>query len=365
MKSAKLLLSGFAASAFLGLSPSVLAEGREPGSLLIFPEFDNRAGDVTMFTVTNTNTDDTYDEDTDLPVGTIEVHFIYIGRRDANGNPINCLEVDRDIVLTPGDTFTFLTRAHNPQQNQGFMYAYAQDPRTHEPVRFNWLIGNALFISGIDAIDYSTNPVSLEGLCENHDQTGGLGGAPGECETTDHDGDGNRDLDGREYEELPDKILIPRFLAKTAALRSELVFLGLSGGAAFDTVANLLIYNDNEEVFSAQYQFRCWARVGLDDVSQAFTNSFLQTTNHAANEPLGATSRESGWTEIDGDVAFSTVEQILDPAVYAVLIERVTRGSGAADLPFECGRQCNGTLWPNGPLGDDGLDGDECGVAVR
>ena len=344
MKSAKLLLSGFAAFAFLGLAPSALAEGREPGSLLIFPEFDNRAGDVTMFTVTNTNVDDSYNDDTDLPCGTIDVHFIYVGRYDANGNPINCLEVDRDVRLTPGDTFTFMTRSHNPQQQQGFMYAYAQDPLSHKAVAFDYLIGNALFINGIDAIDYSTNPVSLEAEVSR-----------GEC--TDVDNDNNRDLDGNEYEELPDKILIPRFLATGGALRSELILLGLSGGAVFDTVANFLIYNDNEEVFSAQYQYRCWVRVPLDVISSVFTNTFLKTTNHAANEPLGATNRESGWIHLDGDVAFSTVEQIDDPAIYAVLVERVSRGAGAADLPFECGRQDNGSLWPNGPLGD-GVLGD-------
>ncbi len=138
------------------------------------------------------------------------------------------------------------------------------------------------------------------------------------------------------------------------------VLLGLSGGAVFQTVVDFLIYNDNEEVFSAQRQFQCWERVPLDTISSVFTNEFLKTTDHALNEPLGATARESGWIHLDGSVAFSTVEQIDDPAIYAVLVERVSRGAGAADLPFECGSQCNGTLWPNGPLGDDGLDGDEC-----
>ncbi|MFN0008688.1 MAG: hypothetical protein ACKVXR_12360, partial [Planctomycetota bacterium] len=73
------------------------------------------------------------------------------------------------------------------------------------------------------------------------------------------------------------------------------------------------------------------------------------------SEPLGASGRESGWIRIDGGVAFSTVEQIVNPAVYAVLVERVARGAGAADLPFELGCNPNGSLWPNGPLGDGGL----------
>ncbi|MFN0008531.1 MAG: hypothetical protein ACKVXR_11565, partial [Planctomycetota bacterium] len=139
-------------------------------------------------------------------------------------------------------------------------------------------------------------------------------------------------------------------------LRSELILLGLSGGAVFDTVVDFLVYNDNEEVFSAQRTIRCWERVPLDVISSVFTQSFLVGTSHAANEPLGATGRESGWIHLDGGVAYSSVEQILNPAVYGVLVERVARGAGAADLPFECGSNPNGSLWPNGPLGDGVLN---------
>ena len=79
--------------------------------------------------------------------------------------------------------------------------------------------------------------------------------------------------------------------------------------------------------------------------------TFLKTTNHAVNEPLGATNRESGWIDLDGGVAYSTVEQIDDPAVYAVLVERVGRNAASADLPYEEGER-NGDLWPTGIWGD-------------
>jgi hypothetical protein len=341
MKASRFQLPGLTALSLLGFAPNALAGGREPGSLLIFPEFDNRVGDVTMLTITNTNTDFAHDPSTNLPRGTVKVHMIYIGVRDTLGNQLPCLEVDREVLLTPGDTFTFLTRSHNPQQQQGFMYAYAKHPTENYPLNFNYLIGNALFISGIDAIDYSTNPISLEA------RTGG---------DTDVDSDGNRDLNGGEYEALPDEVKIPRFLASGGVLRSELILLGLSGGAAFETVADFLIYNDNEEVLSAQRQFRCWERVPLDVISSIFLQSFLVTTNHAANEPLGAPGRESGWMVVDGGVAYSTVEQIPNPAVYAVLVERVSRGAGAADLPFECSSTDTGSLWPNGVAGDGSIN---------
>jgi hypothetical protein len=336
-----------AALAVLALGSTALAEGREPGSLLIFPEFDNRAGDVTMFTVTNTNTDFSHNPITNLPRGSVKVHFIYVGRVDASGNPVSCLEFDRETILSPGDTYTFLTRSHNPLQQQGFMYAYAKHVTSGQAIGFDYLIGNALFLNGISSIDYSMNPISLRA---------GVAGS------TDLDADGNRDLDGAEYEQLPDEILIPRFLATRIGggeggpiLRSDLILLGLSGGAQFETIADFLVYNDNEEVFSAQRQFRCWERIPLDVISGIFLQSFLVTTNHAANEPLGAPGRESGWMRVDGGVAFSMIDQIDDPAIYAVLVERTARVAGAADLPFERGEQDNGSLWPNVPFGDNGM----------
>ena len=325
-------------------SAAAHAGGPTAGSLLIFPEFDNRTSNLTLFTITNTNTDDTFNQQTGLPNGTVKVHFIYIGRIDANGNPIPCLQADNQVTLTPGDTFCFLTSANNPQQQQGFMYAYAKHPTQGYPIDFDHLVGNSLFLRGVDAVEYSTNALALEGRR-----------APGA--TTSVDGDANRDLDGVEYEPLPDRIEIPRFIGTTPAIRSEIILLGLSGGAAFQTVVNFLIYNDNEEVFSAQRQFQCWERVPLTAISNAFTDAFLKTTDHALDEPLGGGvgGRETGWIEIDGSHAFSTVEQIDDPAVYAVLVEKVARSAGSADLPFGKGTQTNGDLWPIGNLGDGGL----------
>ncbi|MFN0007306.1 MAG: hypothetical protein ACKVXR_05310 [Planctomycetota bacterium] len=342
MRPSNFLLPGLTAISFLGFSPSALADGREPGSLLIFPEFDNRTANVTMFTVTNTNTDFVHNPATNLPNGTVKVHFIYVGRVDASGATIPCLENNFETTLTPGDTFTFLTRTHNPNQSQGFMFAYAKHPTTNVPITFDYLIGNALFLNGTVAIDYSTNPVSLEG------RTGA--GNP-----TDVDSDGNRDLNGQEYEAMPDQIMIPRFLASTGVLRSELVMLGLSGGALFDTTFDFSIYNDSEEKFSAQRVVRCWERTPLDVISNQFTQTFLGgVLSQNPNEPLGASGRESGWILIDSTLASSGPETILNPAIYAVLVERVSRGAGAADLPFEYGYTNYGSLWPNGPNGDNG-----------
>ncbi len=338
----KFVLSGLTV---LGLASAAMANGRNPASLLVYPEFDNRMMNLTLLTVTNTNTDFT-------PVGTgfagsVRVEFVYIGKYGQSGTTLDCLEFNREHLLTPNDTLTLLTSAHNPQHEQGFVYVFAKNPNTGQAIVFNHLIGNLVTLNGLWSLDYSMNPIAFRGI----------GSGPGT--PTDLDNDGRRDLNNGqpgttnyEYEAVPNEIYIPRFLAQGGSFNSELILLGLSGGRAFTTIVNFWIYNDNEEAFSAQYQFRCWDRVRLGTINGAFNNTFLQTTNHAANEILGASSYDSGWFRVYGQTAFSTAEQINDPAIYAVLIE-IIGSHGAADLPFESvATQHNGALFPIGPFGD-------------
>lgn len=344
MRLPKTALLGLAAYATLGLASSALANGRNPGSLLLYPEFDNRRYDLTLVTVTNTNTG----QNPDGSNGTVKVEFVYIGRYGPDGQSLNCLETNRTETLTANDTLSVVTSFHNPNHSQGYLYVFAKDLVTGRAKAFNYLIGNVLTMEGLAQLEYSMNPVSFKGF----------GDANGE---TDHDSDSVRDLDGDEYEPVADEIYIPRFIGSTGPFGanlqgsiydSELILINLSGGTRFDSIASFWIYNDNEEVFSAEYQFRCWDRVKLYNINGVFTQSFLKTTNHAAGEIVGATDVESGWIRVYGGTAFSTAESITDPATYAVLVERI--GSyGAADLPFESlATQTNGDLLPTGIFGD-------------
>jgi hypothetical protein len=313
----KCVLSGLTALAGLGLASGAFADGRNPGSLLLYPEFDNRVGDVTVLTITNVGDDD------------VLVEFKYIGVKNAAGNYINCAEFNRLANLTGNDTLTLLTRVHNPQQEQGYVYAFAR--QGSQPIANNTLIGQLLVINGIESFDYSMNAVAFEGFAG------------------DLNGNGLRDLDGNEYEGAPANILVPRFFGQgTAAdptpFSSELILIGLAGGAAFDTTVDFLIYNDNEEVFSSEYTFHCWAKVPLLDISGIFSNWFLQNaTNHAPGEILGAPQYESGWFEFKGALANSTTTTILNPAVYGALVERAGY-AGVADLPWEEGKNLTGKL---------------------
>lgn len=325
---------------------------RQCGSLLLYPELDNREGVITLVSVTYACCDEVAES------ATVEFRFI---RKE------NCLKDDRTFTLTPCDTLTFLTRSVDPNPIQGYMYAYAKLPvlgfpgspnSSGEPIVFNHLIGQEMILDGIRTLSYSMNAVSFRGLGE-------------EGALNDDDQDGIRDLNGPggalpEYEEAPDQILIPRFLGQDEAVNknnlvgpgpgdvfhSELILINLSGGARFTAIVSFLIFNDNEDPTSGEYEFRCWDKPLLRDFSAATLQSALENTIDDPDEIVGSSSRNAGWIRINGLVANSDGPEVIDdPAIYAVLIERAGTYA-AADLPWEECNQNNGDLLPLGNFGD-------------
>ena len=325
-----------------------------PGSLIVFPAFDNRyhsdgARNLTLFTVTNTHRSES-----------VRVHFVY-------RNAPDCLETNRSHVLTPNDTLSVITALHNPNRDQGFCYAYAQavsGPNAGQAIKFDWLIASQMDLRHDleDARDgdYEFTPYIFRAVGRGLDHG----------DRTDIDTDGLRDLNGREYERTPDALLVPRFFGQDASdtpevlpedyprFRSELVLINLTGGRLFDATVDFLIYNDNEEVFSAQHAFRCWTRVPLAQINGVFTNDFLKyNTGHAPGEVAtnGFPFPETGWFSIDGAIAQSTNTVFVDPAILALRIEvdHTSSHCGGAVLPFCLGTQANGDLLSLSLLGDD------------
>jgi len=326
--------------ALLGFAAHAAADSLDrPGSLLVYPWYDNTRGGFFGITVTNTNSDNTPTTGT-LQAGTVDVEFVYI-----DGG--TCLEFNRTRRLTPNDTLTVASRFDNPNSTQGYVYVFAKSPVTGRAIAWDYLAGDSFVVapSFIGAVELP--PIVFKA---------GSGLAAGA--NTDLDNDNRRDLNGLEYEQVSDELLVPRFIADAGPLVSapELILIGLTGHS-FTTIINFLIYNDNEEVFSAQYQFDCWDRVRLLNVSGVFDQGFLTSTNHALNESvLGTTvsnGLETGWFRMDGAVAFSTAASVQDPAFLAARIERLVGGViSVASLPYGLGEQANGDLVTHGPFPD-------------
>lgn len=297
---------------------------REPSSLLIFPEYDNGDGMMTVHTITNTS----YGQN-------IRLKLNYVDGDD-------CSVTDRSVELTANDTFTFVTSSYIPNTDRGYGYVYAQCGQTGPAVAFNHLIGQMVVMDAYDAIAYGINAIGFKAVENPAAPVAWCG-----LRETDHNNNGVRDFDGLEYEPVPDKIYIPRFLGQNDDRQSDLILIALTGGTRFTTTLDFLIFNDNEEPFSGEVSFYCWDRLSLMEISDVFENSYLANyTNDDPMELFGDSTVETGWIKIDGGVANSSSTEIDDPAFYAVLVEGTGIDERAADLPFGERCQLNGALLP-------------------
>jgi len=315
-----------------------------PGSLLLFPIFDNRDGNVTLATITNTNTS-FLPGPGNQPEGTVDIEIVYIGRYGKGGQELACEESNTTHRLSPRDTLTLYTRVEDPDHELGFFYVFAKDLQSGAAIAWNHLIGELLFFSLDGDVEESLTALSFRSPL-------------GKRVPTDVDGDGIRDLDGVEYDGAPEQVLIPRFLGQDppgtpGGHADRLVLVALSGGPLFETVLDFTAYNDNEVPNPHDYIFRCWAAPLLADVSGAYWNEFLaDNAGNDASEFLGAPAREYGWLRINGNRAFSDQDVIQDPAFYAVLFERIG-AHVVVTPPFESCSQHNGDLYPYGLFAED------------
>ena len=117
---------------------SAQAAHARPGSALVFPVYDSRPHAGTVITVTNTNSS-RLSCPNQFRKGDVCVHYTYFDSDD-------CLELDKTVCLTPGDTITLLADAHNPEGTVGWLWVEAQDPETFEAITYNYLVGSAILV---------------------------------------------------------------------------------------------------------------------------------------------------------------------------------------------------------------------------
>jgi len=322
----------FTIAALAALAPSLHADGREPGSLLVYPihevrkpiiEDDNGPIPVggqaiaqpafTLISVTNINRNGN---------ATTDVHFEYVNVSQS-GDPFlfaDCTIADRVETLTPADTLTVVTSCHNSAQSGGgYLVVTALDPdEVDTPWAFNHLIGSEQIVSigggiyGLEAIPFKAS---------------GAQGTP-----TDLNSDGRRDFNAGEYERLPDELYLDSFIG---IISGELILVAFTGPEYLVNV-DFIIYNDDEFQLSGQFAFSCWSRVLLAQVSGFFTDAGLSTTS---NDPRSldidcdnVDDVETGWAIVRARDAISpTSPTIDDPALL-----------GATTFPF--GPFMNGRL---------------------
>ncbi|MEQ8764098.1 MAG: hypothetical protein RL885_09230 [Planctomycetota bacterium] len=303
-------LAGLAMTLFVPALAQADGARRAPGSLLIYPVYLSGSGSMTLISITNTHNDPGF-EPASNQSGVVNVHFVYI-----DGTTWD--ETNRFESLTPNDTLTVVASEHNSGSASGFLYCVAFSP-TGGAADLDYLVGDSYMIDSEENILFGMPAVAFCALTGN--------GNP-----TDVNGNGNADFDGVEYERAGDQQIISSFIGQGLLVESFVALVSLAGNADYLTEIDLLVYNDNEQIFSSHFSFRCWAYVSLTTLGGVFKHSFLNSTN--TDPDGGPMSMTTGWARLDGDRAVDTVgneNPVNDPPFVGAQI-RTVFGFGAAHL---------------------------------
>ncbi len=326
------------ALAAAALAPAALADGRQAGSVLVYPIHRSTLFSVaplqlqppqqffTVISVTNSNIS---------PVnGGTNVMFEYVNTipNPANPNlPLGCFIVDRVEMLTPADTLSVLTNCHNAAGGQeGYLVVSAQNPSVFKQAwSFNHLMGSELVVTSLGAT-YSINAIPFSSPLP-------------QGQATDLDADGMLDFDDQEYEAIPDRLYIQSFVALAG---SSLTLINMTGNANATAIVKFDVFNDNEFPLSATLSFRCWVEERLDELSLVFNHFFLG--NNTPNDPSeldlncdNDDDLETGWAIIDGIVATDGQGSEVDPALLGAL---------TAGPAIMYGGSADGEKWVSAPI---------------
>ncbi len=281
---------GIAAVLAATLAPAALADGRNPGSVLVYPVQRSGPQFFTVVSVTNTNL---------MPAtpmtfgGSTLVHFEYANTVANPADPcvpLNCVIFDRVEFLTPADTLSVLTSCHNavsPNGQAGYLVVSAQDPTMFDVAwSFDFLIGSELVVNASGGM-YSLNAIPFTAV-------------PAALAATDVDLEGDLDFDGVEYEGIADQLYIDSFLAIDG---SQLSLINLTGGPRDLNTLQFDIWNDNEFPLSTTKTFACWFDLPLTQVSPLFAAAFLAGVPNDPGELdltcNGLGNIETGWARIE------------------------------------------------------------------
>ncbi|MFM7283429.1 MAG: hypothetical protein ACKO32_16845 [Planctomycetia bacterium] len=339
-----LLMGATLAFAGSALAQDATQNNKRGNSLYVFPLIQKTPGSLSLMTITN------LDEGGTQGTASVDAHFVF-----RNGQ--TCLEtLNFSKPLTPLDTLTISVNGQGALPNgfNGFAYVYAEDTgASATPIKYDNLAAAQYVFDGINSSSYEIDAYGFK-----------AGSALANLANTDTDADGVRDLNGTEYESVPNVQIYPRFFGQASqggpGFNSTLTLLSLVG-SQFDVVVDLLIINDNENAFSGQAGFRCHKTFPLMELSGATSNEWLANSSGDNDSefivwPRSSPQIETGMLRVVGATANSTAATQDNPALLSLLVNRrpsfgtapgaesENSGDTTATLPYGKGVNTKGKL---------------------
>jgi hypothetical protein len=258
--------------------PSPVFNDSQPGSVLVFPKFDESENTATQLRITNTH-DSEY-------VG-VRLDIICPGVKGFKAES-RCEATDVHRRISPHGTVVFDVGPYAPC-DEGFVVAIAEEapatatqPSSGRPISWNYLTGSYHIISS-DAAE-ADQAIAIQSFQPDFD--------PAAPTFLDPEGDGlqfgtpegstgQQDYvalgttlytDFRAVGPVPDQ--------PEEQLGSELVLLSLDiivGAQNPPTLVNINFWNENQVQYSASVEYVCWTRLPLEEIGDLFLADNLGT----------------------------------------------------------------------------------------
>ena len=256
----------------------------EPGSLLVFPLFDARTGQVTEIRVTDTNEGIT-------GASSVRLHYNIVCAGTKEGAPCRARNFTR--LITYHGTVVIRIPTDTPVPSgctaeQGFVIVWATGTGAaaapggaaglNRPVSYNFLIGSAHVTSGTPAVTANAlpgiafqSPAALGSVLGVPPLTSALRFgidyvAPGDALFAD-------------FRALPVPPVPPA--PPAAAISSDLVLLTLdidAGSQNPPTQVAVDFWDDQENPYSTEIEFVCWIRIPLVDIDDVLRRCVPRTS---------------------------------------------------------------------------------------
>jgi hypothetical protein len=258
--------------------PSPVFNDSQPGSVLVFPKFDESENTATQLRITNTH-DSEY-------VG-VRFDIICPGEKGFKAKS-RCEATDVHLRISPHGTVVFDVGPYAPC-DEGFVVAIAEEapatatqPSSGRPISWNYLTGSYHIISS-DAAE-ADQAIAIQSSQPVFD--------PAAPVYLDPEGDGlqfGTPVSGagtQDYVPLGTTLYTDFRAGGMVAdqegeqLGSELVLLSLDiivGAQNPPTLVNINFWNENQVQYSAAVEYVCWTRLPLEEISELFLADNLGT----------------------------------------------------------------------------------------
>ncbi len=232
----------------------------QPGSVLVFPEFDQRQKRKTQLLITNT----------DLGAD-VRVQLTFICPGNKRRDPF-CDALDIHISLTPLGTAVMDVAAQHPPCAEGYVMAIAEDKRG-QPISFNALIGGYHISKNRRA--EASEAIAIQSI----HPAGAVLGTNGALQFGPEPDPATQD-----YAALGTNLLtiFRAVRLDNPKRKTELILLTLDSLAGVQNPSTLVFIdfqNAHEVPFSTSWEYVCWTRVSLSRVDFNFLEANLGSTH--------------------------------------------------------------------------------------